>query len=392
MYTLSDQQITFILDDIRRNGVELEDLQSNLLDHICCIIEENLEENGDFEHFYSTTVKKFYKKELREIEEETISLLTYKNYYEMKKTMMVSGIVSVSLLSIGIILKFLHMPGASVGIVLGIGILSLLFLPLLFLLKIKEKSETKDKVLIGLGALSAILLSMGILFKIMFWPGANMMAMISMMLLLIVFLPVYFFTGIRNPETKVNTTISSLLIITGCGLFLTLVRSPHGSRLMGIQATKDYIRSERILDNEERLLQQSLSKDTHQLSTVISTHVKTGRDLSLLCEDIKTNIIKWETGLNTIGEDFESKDIWLGDGRIDKYMNEDATMQQKITALRESVARYNEENKSAIGDKLLPLQSSVIDMYQLTTTDALNGLIQIQMCLLQNERALLAGG
>jgi hypothetical protein len=41
----------------------------------------------------STTVKKFYKKELREIEEETISLLTYKNYYEMKKTMMVSGIV-----------------------------------------------------------------------------------------------------------------------------------------------------------------------------------------------------------------------------------------------------------------------------------------------------------
>ena len=161
---------------------------------------------------------------------------------------------------------------------------------------------------------------------------------------------------------------------------------------MGIQATKDYIRSERILDNEERLLQQSLSKDTHQLSTVISTHVKTGRDLSLLCEDIKTNIIQWETGLNTIGEDFESKDIWLGDGRIDKYMNEDATMQQKITALRESVARYNEENKSAIGDKLLPLQSSVIDMYQLTTTDALNGLIQIQMCLLQNERALLAGG
>ncbi len=385
MYILSEQQIDYILNDIRRNGVELEDLQSNLLDHICCIIEENLEENGDFEHFYSTTVKKFYKKELREIEEETISLLTYKNYYEMKKIMMVSGIVSVSLLSIGIVLKFLHMAGASVCIVLGIGLMSLLFMPLLFLLKIKEKNETKDKVLIGLGALSAILLSLGILFKIMFWPGANMMAMSSMLLLLIVFLPVYFFTGIRNPETKVNTTVSSLLIITGCGLILTLVRSPHGSRLMGIQATKDYIRNERILDNEKRLLMQSLRRDSLQVSNV--TH---GSKIDQLCEDIKANIIHWETGMNTLGEDFESKDIWLGDGRIDKYMNEDEVMQQKIAQLRESVARYNEENKSAIGDKLLPLQSNIIDMYQLRTTEALNGIIQIQMCLLQNERALLA--
>ncbi|MBP7245269.1 MAG: hypothetical protein KBA99_08200, partial [Bacteroidia bacterium] len=76
MYCLSEKQIDFILDDIRRNGVELEDLQSNLLDHICCIIELELEENGDFEQFYFSTIKKFYKNELREIEEETISLLT----------------------------------------------------------------------------------------------------------------------------------------------------------------------------------------------------------------------------------------------------------------------------------------------------------------------------
>ena len=44
MYYLSDQQIEYILNDIRRNGVEMEDLQLNLLDHICCIIEQNLEE------------------------------------------------------------------------------------------------------------------------------------------------------------------------------------------------------------------------------------------------------------------------------------------------------------------------------------------------------------
>lgn len=384
MYCLSEKQIDFILDDIRRNGVELEDLQSNLLDHICCIIEQELEENGDFEQFYFSTIKKFYKNELREIEEETISLLTFKNYYVMKKTMLVSGVIAASFLTLGIILKFLHMPGAAVGIVLGIGGMSFVFLPLLFLLKIKEQKETKNKVLIGLGTFAGILMALGILFKIMFWPGANMMALTSLLILLFVFLPVYFFTGFRNPETKVNTVVSSIIILTGCGLFLTLVRAPAGSRLMGIQVTKDYLLNEKILENEKRLLMQSVN--ANELAIHTQPEVK---NLNQLCEDIKQKIVYFEVGTNTLGDDFESKDIWLGDGRVDKYMNEDQGMQQKITALRDYVKNYNANYVAKAGGKLMPLHSNVIDMYQLRSTEALNGIIQLQMCILQNERMLM---
>ncbi len=384
MYCLNEKQIDFILDDIRRNGVELEDLQSNLLDHICCIIEQELEENGDFEQFYFSTIKKFYKNELREIEEETISLLTFKNYYVMKKTMLVSGVVAASLLTLGIILKFLHMPGASLGIVLGIGLMSFVFLPLLFLLKIKEQKETKNKVLIGLGTFAGILMALGILFKIMFWPGANMMALTSLLILLFVFLPVYFFTGFRNPDTKVNTVVSSILILTGCGLFLTLVRSPAGSRKVGLQNTRDYINNERILSNEEKLLSLAIEKDTAMITKNENT-----KQLLSLCEDIKEKIIFFEVGVNTLGEDFESKDLWLGDGRVDKYMNEDQGMQQKITALRDYVKNYNANYVAKAGGKLTPLHSNVIDMYQLRSTEALNGIIQLQMCILQNERMLM---
>ena len=81
----------WILDDIRRRGIETEDLQANLLDHICCIIESELEENGDFGQFYSSVITRFYKHELIEVEEETQSLLLFKNYYTMKKIMMTSG-------------------------------------------------------------------------------------------------------------------------------------------------------------------------------------------------------------------------------------------------------------------------------------------------------------
>jgi hypothetical protein len=75
MYCISDQQIDFIRHDISRHGIKIESLQQNLLDHICIIIEENLEEHGDFEKFYASAIKTFYKEELREIEEETIFLL-----------------------------------------------------------------------------------------------------------------------------------------------------------------------------------------------------------------------------------------------------------------------------------------------------------------------------
>jgi len=132
MYCLSEKQIDYILNDIRARGVELESLQLNLHDHICCIIEQNLEENGDFESFYQKTIKTFYKDELWEIEEETLLLLSYKNYYAMKKIMILSGTFSAATMILGIIFKFMHWPGASLFIILGIGTSSLIFLPLLY--------------------------------------------------------------------------------------------------------------------------------------------------------------------------------------------------------------------------------------------------------------------
>src|SRR6478736_4356968 len=132
MYCITDEQIEYILNDIRRNGVDTEDLQLNLLDHICCIMEQELKENDDFERFYHATVKRFYKRDLREIEEETINLLTFKNYYAMRKVLIASGVLSVSGFIAGSAFKFMYWPGASVLLTLGIGLFSLVFLPLLF--------------------------------------------------------------------------------------------------------------------------------------------------------------------------------------------------------------------------------------------------------------------
>lgn len=86
MYCLSDQEIDFILHDIAARGIGMVSLRQDLLDHICCIIEHELEAGGDFKRFYEDAISRFYQSELKEIEEETVHLLTHKNYYTMKKS------------------------------------------------------------------------------------------------------------------------------------------------------------------------------------------------------------------------------------------------------------------------------------------------------------------
>lgn len=85
MYCFSDQQIDFILADLNRQGITTESLQNDLLDHICTIIEQNLASDGDFEKFYRSLIRSFYKQELSELEEETRLLMTYRNHRSLSR-------------------------------------------------------------------------------------------------------------------------------------------------------------------------------------------------------------------------------------------------------------------------------------------------------------------
>lgn len=314
MYHLNDKQIDYILSDISARGVEMESLQQNLVDHVCCIIEQNLEENGDFEGFYQKTIKTFYKDELWEIEEETLTLLTFKNYYIMKKIMITSGIFSVAFLSIGLIFKFNQLPGTALLISIGILSASLVFLPLLFILKIREKRETKEKALLGIGLIAAVSLSLSTIFKVMHWPGANFLGLLFICTLLLVFLPVYFFTGIKNPETKLNTIVSSILIIIGGGLFLTLVNArPHLQDNANIHANQYLQESyENITRQSNSVYEAYLSGQPENKNKLASLNEQCNR----LCDKIE--LLKLDLLNKT--EDLNAKKINYQElGKLDNY-------------------------------------------------------------------------
>lgn len=344
MYCISDKQIDYILNDIRARGVKMEDLQYNLLDHICCIIEQNLEENGDFESFYKQTIPKFYKHELWEIEEETITLLIFKHYYTMKKIMLVSGTISAAFLSVGIFFKFMHWPGASMMLVLGIGLASLLFLPLLFTLKIKEKQKTKDKIVLGVGMLSAIAMSLGILFKVMHWPGANVMGLSAVLLMLFVFLPIYFLSGIRNPETKVNTIVSSLVIILGCGLFFTLVNTRPSATIerTNVLANQHTQNSYEYVFKQNAISFNAIAKDSSLKQENINTLRKSCVALCTSIEELKLKLLSACEGIEIKKIDFNTIN-GAGEYTIPTNMlfNENKQAKSDLSKLRTNLTDLN---------------------------------------------------
>ncbi len=377
MYCLSETQIDFILDDLSARGIERVSLQQDLLDHICCIIEQSLEDDGDFEHFYFQTITTFYEKELKEIEIETTYLLINKNYYVMKRIMLIIGATSTGILALGLLFKFMHWAGASALIVLSVFLLSLLFFPLLFILKIKEKQQTTDKIILSVGTLSAMAISVGILFKIMHWPYANILIITAFLMMLLLFLPIYFFTGIRNPHTKVNTIVSSILLAAGFGLVLILVRAPAGTRAQYYEDTRYFLRNEQILKSAKQQNQMFYKQGTNSSSNTLANEIFSQ------CEKLKHFLVQKETGFQTVPPDFETKGIMLGDTPVNDYLT-DPTFAGDLQILKNKMQAFNESYATSGKAPFIPAEEFEFKK-QVGIKATLNILFQVQMFVIQNQ-------
>lgn len=144
--------------------------------------------------------------------------------------MLRSGTISAVTFIIGSIFKAMHWPGAGTLLVFAIFVLGFIFLPLFFLIRSKEMKAKKEKFIVGFGTLFGILFSIATMFKIMHWPWADLLWIASLIVLFFMFLPLFFFSGIRNPETKVNTIISSIMVVIAGGLIFTLSNS-HATKM-----------------------------------------------------------------------------------------------------------------------------------------------------------------
>jgi hypothetical protein len=270
MFSLTEEQIAFIENDIKVRGITSPDLIIDLLDHICCLIENKLDEYRNFDTVYQETILLFGKNGLKEIQDETNRLLTFKHYYTMNKTMKISGYVSSLMILFGAFFKFNHWPGASIMMVFGVFFFTVLFLPLLFILKFKASAENNRSVVLSIiGFISAITLSSGVLFRIMHWPNARLLTITGCALLVLGYLPIYLLSIYKNTTNKMNATATVILIIAGAGLFITesntgLTRQVSDSFWRGVTENEQLIN---FVKKENQLVYEMVETNSSSDST-----------------------------------------------------------------------------------------------------------------------------
>lgn len=390
MVSVSAKQIDFILDDIEAHGIKTEDLKDNLLDHICCIVENEMNTKDDFYEFYERILPRFFTDELREIQEETDKLLTFKDYYAMKNTLVKSGLISTALTLLGVLFKIMHWPGASIMLVLGVAIFGLLFIPLMIVLKFKDEEKPIDKWVLSMGLALGMVASIGVLFKIMHWPFASILIISSLSAFILIFVPTYFITKVRRADLRFNTTVNSVLMMAcACLLFA----------LFGMGNSKAYVNSvtptySRLIENTENMNQANLkiSSEVSDFQDFEELNLKS-RSLYDKIDEVKTNMIAKSEGISVSkAKELElTKLKYPHDANIAQQVFVYAKGELGMDALLEDVNAYNKLITDKYPDrdeKVLDLNSSQFEYSAISII--LSELTQIQLQIATNENAYLS--
>jgi hypothetical protein len=216
MYILNKRQAEMIALDVEKAGIRISNLSDELMDHICCELESEMNLGKSFEDAYEKIKKQIDIRSLQKIEENT-RYLTDKNYKIMKTTMKITGNISLILIALGTISKIFHWPGAGIALLLGFVLLCLLFFPSAVYLNYTEQKK-KVPVLLHLSILlGGILFMAGILFKVMHWPASAMLLFSGWMTILCLFLPILLYVKLKEAHTFSEKSIYVI------GVFATII-------------------------------------------------------------------------------------------------------------------------------------------------------------------------
>lgn len=221
MVLLSDNQVNKIHDLLINRGVRYESLRLDLLDHICCIVEIKMVDGTSFDEALKEAVRQFGTDGLQRTHEATIYLLTLK-FRIMKKIMSYIGLIGGIIACSGASFKIMHWPGANILFILGMLLILVLYLPMLMVAKVKETDSGTLKATYITGILGAMVNGVAILFKFMHLPGANLLIIASIIIIALIFLPVYLTHSYRLAENKLSSLAFVAVLFTGVFIFYGL--------------------------------------------------------------------------------------------------------------------------------------------------------------------------
>lgn len=193
---LSTEQIEVIQYRIVQSGIRIKSLRDDVLDHLCCVMEAELDEGKEFKKILDNAIAELAPGGLGQLEKQTVYLLNSQKIFRMKKVIYFIGFIGAVSLAIGTIFKLMHMPGADQLSVTGYTLLLLIFVPLAAIhrFKVNLSSAISERLRIIFGAASALTGGLAGIFKIYHLQGFDFLFMTMAILFIAGFLPLLFFT------------------------------------------------------------------------------------------------------------------------------------------------------------------------------------------------------
>ena len=84
MSNLTNEQIDFIAKQVNKSNIDSKELKEDLIDHFCCLIEDDLKNGKNFEESSNKTFKTIFPDGFDKNHRKSIILLTSRNIKIMK--------------------------------------------------------------------------------------------------------------------------------------------------------------------------------------------------------------------------------------------------------------------------------------------------------------------
>ena len=206
MPELSLHHIDQISRDISRQEITFSHLLEDLIDHVCCDVENEMQGGLNFSEAYNRVKQKMGSRRFKEIQEETLYAVDTKYRY-MKNTMKISGVAGTIMFGFAAMFKIQHWPFAGIMLTMGALILAFVFLPSALSVLWKETHNRKRLLLFVSAFFSGMLFILGTLFKIQHWPMAGEILSLAALSGIVFFIPALALSRLSDQENKAKRPV-----------------------------------------------------------------------------------------------------------------------------------------------------------------------------------------
>lgn len=198
MYELSHIQVDLLSQKIS-TVIRDAQLQTELIDHCCCAVEELMTEGNSFDDALDQALYRLHPEGIHEIEVAVQYVLQPQTLKAMKVILFLTGFLAAFTILLGTLFKMMHWPGANQLLISG----DLFLIISMFTLIASSLQASRAIPKSGLartlvGASGGLILGIGSAFKIMHWPSANILIVVGIVLVTFVFLPLFFWQLYRR--------------------------------------------------------------------------------------------------------------------------------------------------------------------------------------------------